>query len=783
MNKDRLSALEGLVFGHRIPVLVLFLLLTLGMAWSATGLRIDAGFSKLLPLEHEYMQTFVEYRAEYGGANRVLVALTVDEGDIFTPEFFEVLRRATDEVFFIPGIDRTRVSSLFTPNVLFTEVQEDGFSGGPVIPGDFDNSPQALERVRENVLKSGFVGRLVANDLSAAIISAQLLEQDPNSGKKLDYLLVAEQLEERIREKFLAEDHGVPGLNIHIIGFAKIIGDVADGAADVAFFFLIAILISAVLVYLYARSWRLTWIPLLCSMVAVVWQLGMLPLLGYGIDPLSILVPFLVFAIGVSHGVQMISSIGSEIYDGADFEQAARRSFRRLLLPGGIALASDTIGFITILQIDIGIIREMAITASLGVASIILTNLILLPVLAAGLGRADEHRKRLKQRAGHMHPLWDRISIVARRGPAAGVIVVALGLLGFGVWQAGQVRIGDLHEGVPELRPDSRYNQDSRVITERFAIGVDVMSVIVETKAEGCIDYDIMAEVDRFEWSMRNVDGVQSVIGLASIARKVNSGWNEGNIKWKSLPRDPRNLAQVVSYTPTSSGLLNRDCSTMAILVFTEDHRAETIQRVVDAVKDFRDNSPQADLDFRLATGNLGVMAATNEAISAAQYPMLLYVFSAVILLCLITFRSIVAVLCIVLPLALVSLLAYAVMAMLEIGLKVNTLPVVALGVGIGVDYGIYIYSRLQDLLKQGIPLQEAYRQTLSITGNGVLFTAVTLGVGVATWIFAPLQFQADKGILLTFMFLVNMLGALFLLPALAAWLLPEKYRHGHKNR
>jgi predicted RND superfamily exporter protein len=167
-------------------------------------------------------------------------------------------------------------------------------------------------------------------------------------------------------------------------------------------------------------------------------------------------------------------------------------------------------------------------------------------------------------------------------------------------------------------------------------------------------------------------------------------------------------------------------------------------------------------------------MAATNETVSAAQFPMLMWVFAAIILLCLITFRSLRATLCIVIPLALVSILAYALMALLEIGLKVSTLPVVALGVGIGVDYGIYIYSRFRSYLAEGLPTQEAYRKTLNVTGNGVVFTGITLALGVATWIFSPLKFQADMGILLTFMFLVNMLGAIVLLPALAYWLKPK---------
>lgn len=210
----------------------------------------------------------------------------------------------------------------------------------------------------------------------------------------------------------------------------------------------------------------------------------------------------------------------------------------------------------------------------------------------------------------------------------------------------------------------------------------------------------------------------------------------------------------------------------MPVLLYTTDHRAGTIDQVVREVKRYEAEHGSDLTDFRLAGGIVGVWAATNEAVETAQFPILFYLFSAIIILCLVSFRSVAGTLCIVLPLGLVSLLAYALMNTLEIGLKVNTLPVVALGVGIGVDYGIYIFSRFQSLLKEGCSVTEGYFTTLAISGFGVIFTGCALAVGVATWIFSPLQFQADMGILLTFMFLMNMLGAILLLPALAAWLL-----------
>jgi predicted RND superfamily exporter protein len=760
--------IENLIFGNRRLVIAFFVVMTAFMAWQASHLRVDAGFAKMLPLEHEYMKTYVEYRDQFGGANRVVIAIRAREGDIFTPEFFQVLQKVTDDVFFIPGVDRTRVMSLFTPNVRFTEVVEDGISGGNVIHDEFEPTPEGFATVRENLLKSVYVGRLVANDFSAAIVVAELLEVNPNTGERLDYIDVASQFE-AIRDKYSGDAVGID-FDYHIIGFAKVIGDIAAGAARVVLFFLIAFLITAIFVYVYSQSFKLTAIVLSCSTVAVIWQLGALTLLGYGIDPMSILVPFLVFAIGVSHGVQMVSAYGSEVYEGASSITAARSTFRRLLVPGGIALLSDTIGFITIMLINIAMIQEMAITASLGVAAIILTNLVLVPVLVSYSQFDQIYKMRLERRHSHMDPFWNTLARVTEPRNAAIVCVIAIVLFIVGGWKAADVKIGDLHSGVPELHGDSRYNIDTDVITEKFNIGVDVLTVIVESVPEGCTDHEIMTTIDRFEWQMRNVPGVQSVLGVGGVAKIITAGWNEGSMKWRILPRNPSTMAQAVTYIDTSTGLLNSQCSVMPVYIYTVDHKAETIDRVVAAVKAYQAEHGSEKANFKLATGNVGVMAATNEAVSEAQFPILLWVFAAIIVLCFITFRSLRATFCIVIPLALVSILAYALMSVLEIGLKVSTLPVVALGVGVGVDYGIYIFSRLHEILKQGKSLPTAYRETLNITANGVLFTGITLAIGVGTWIFSPLKFQADMGILLTFMFLVNMIGAIVLLPAIAVW-------------
>ncbi|HEX2853778.1 MAG TPA: MMPL family transporter [Opitutaceae bacterium] len=759
------------IFRARTPLVCGFAALTLVMGWFCLRLRVDASFNKSLPADHPYIRTFTKYQGEFGGANRVMIALVARKGDLFTPEFFRELKTVTDEAIFLPGVDRAQVQSLFTPNVRYVEVIEDGFAGGTVIPADFQPSPASFARVRENIIKSGKLGQLVANDFSGAIVSAQLLEIDPATGRKIDYAKVAEALE-AIRRR--GEHANGGAITVHIIGFAKVIGDVGDGARGVLALLGISIFVTALLVWHYAGRWKLAAAPVLCSLVAVVWQLGGLTALGYGIDPFSILVPFLVFAIGVSHGVQKICTFRNEMFKGHEGPVAARLAFMQLIVPGIVALLTDTVGFLTMLVIKIPTIHELAITASLGVGVIIITNFFLLPILLSYLQLPGSYGIWVASRRQKTDALWGRLATIMKPAPSLLVIAGCFALGAWGWWKAGQVRIGDTQAGVPELWQQSRYNRDTHLITSRFSVGVDILSVIVESVPNGGVDYDVVTLMDQFEGHIRQVPGVQTVISLPSIAKMVNSGWNEGSLKWRILPRNPQALAQAISPIETASGLLNADASVMPVMIFLADHRAETLRAVTDATQAFAAAHPSPKAKFLLASGNAGVMAATNEVVHAAQTPIVAWVFGAVIVLCLLTFRSVRATLCIVVPLAIVSWLAYALMAILGIGLKTSTLPVVALGVGIGVDYGIYLFARLTTALKGGAFFEDAMLTALRDTGSAVVFTGLTLAIGVSTWIFSDLKFQADMGLLLTFMFLVNMLGAIVLLPAMARWL----YRH-----
>jgi len=542
----------------------------------------------------------------------------------------------------------------------------------------------------------------------------------------------------------------------------------------VLLFFLVAFAITAVLLYFYSGSLKLAALTLLCAMVPVVWLMGLLPVLGFGIDPMSILVPFLLFAIGVSHAVQMTHAWRLEVMHGAGALTAAQNAFRRLFLPGAMALTITAVGFLVIMRIEIDMVRELALTAGLGVALILVTNMMLLTVLLSWTRLNPFEMRRTVGAETKDDWLWRRLRTLAEPRRAVVVLVITALLLGAAAWKSRDLRTGDLGHGIPELHEDSRYNQDAAAIVASFSIGVDVLSVIVQTHGVdgACTDFGMMDTIDRFETTLRGVHGVQSVVGLPGVAKTINAGWNEGNPRWRVLSRNPAVLAQSVTPVDTGTGLLNTDCSAMQVLIFTRDHEGPTIAHVIREVKAFRDANRDERIDFLLASGNVGVMAATNEAVDEASITILVLVFGAIALLFFLEFRSWRATLCIVLPLLIAAVFCNALMAMLGIGLKVSTLPVVAIAVGIGVDYGIYFYERMAHRFSQGDALPDAFYEALRQRGTAVMFTATTMSVGVGTWIFSALKFQADMGLVMAFMFIVNMLGALLLLPSLAALLL-----------
>ena len=880
-----LQKIENWFFKFRLPVLAAFVLITIVMAYFAVQIRMDAGFAKQLPNSHSFVKTYYEYQDDLSGTNSITIALRKTEGDIFTKEYLSKLFNLNNTIRYLPGVNQGSMQSLWTPNIRVMRVTEEGFESSEVIPGTVTPeslTPDIIESIKERILTGGHVGSIVANDFTSSLIKVELTEYNPKTGEKLDYLKLGQEIE-TIRDEYEQGDY-----RVEITGFAKMISDIASEAYNVVIFFGLAFFLTVLAVYWYSRSWTLTFLPLICSLTSLVWQFGMLKILGFGLDPLAILVPFLVFAIGVSHGIQQVNQITKEVIEGQTAEYAARASFSRLLVPGSMALVTDLVGFGTLILLPIGMIQELGITASIGVAFKIVTNLIMLPLAASYARYNKSFATRAQSAISYRQNLMGYFGKLARPREAVITLSVSAVLFVGAAYLASERHVGDLHAGAPELRPEARFNQDINEITKRYNVTTDVLVVITEALNTGglnpCRSTYVVDAQNNLHWYLENIPGVTKVISLSSIAKRALSGYAEGNLKWSYLPRNAQALGFATSVVDPSTGLINEECSIMPIYVFTEDHKATTISTVIESVeeynrkfrelddtitfktliakpaegtdvipyvdnlggeetniedlldinnpkvftddefadfgymngfntrnillgpglinyyrdidsfddnvnymvkdikqseitiKEFFKNNPEFEniifesdeIKNRLASGSVGIQHATNEVIEKGELPMMIIVYIVILILVFVTYLDWRATICCTVPLTFATMLGYAFMDLAQIGLKVSTLPVMVLAVGVGVDYAFYIYNRTQTRLKEGMNITEAFEHTFANTGAAVVFTAITLAIGVSTWSFSALKFQADMGSLLTFMFLINMVCAMTTLPALA---------------
>ncbi|MCS3835686.1 hypothetical protein HNR03_000266 [Pseudomonas sp. JAI111] len=776
------NRLEGIIFNHRRWVVLLCVFTSLMLGWFASKLEINASFERMIPQSHPYIRNYFDNKDDLRGLGNMLrVVVENKNGTIYDPEFVEALKKVNDTLYLIPGVDRAWMKSVVMPVVRWTEVTEEGYANGPVLPSDYDGSARALNDFKRNVERAHVRGSLVSNDNRSTMILVPLLQEDPQTRAPLDYNQLSKILDKDIRGQFGGEASNV---RIHITGFAKLVGDLMQGMLQVFVYFGLAALVTTVILLVYTRDWRSTSLVILSSVLAVVWQLGLIQILGYQLDPYSILVPFLVFAIGVSHGTQKMNGIMQDVARGTHKYVAARYTFRRLFLAGLTALVTNVIGFAVLMVIDIPVIKNLALTASLGVGTLVFTKLILVPVLLSYVGVSEEAARRSLQGesndqagrgfAGHFSRFV--VSFTQPRRATAAVLVAAV-LGGGGFIVSLGVSVGDLDPGAPELRENSIYNQDVAFINKSFGVSSDQFAVIVKTKNGFCDRYESLIEGERLTARLRQIPGVQLTSSLAETVRSAIGAGYEGDPKWQTISRNQGLIDMaVVRAVASSPELANIECTVTPIIAYLSDHKAQTLAEVVSVVEAFAREHDTEDRKFLLAAGSAGIDAVTNIVVHDANRTVLWLVYASVVLCCFLTFRDWRAVVVALIPLVITSFLCEAIMVFLGIGIKVATLPVIALGVGVGVDYALYLLSVQLKLQSRGHSLAEAYTVAVNFTGRVVCLIGFTMAAGVITWVWSPIKFQADMGLLLAFMFLWNMIGALLLIPALSYFLLRNKH-------
>lgn len=758
-----LSKLEQLIFKAPAFFLAVIVAITLFFAVRLGDIRVYTDFADLLPQGHPYIKLHNEIRDTFGGANGIIISVEVEEGDIFTNDTLARIERLTQGADSLPSVNHNLVTSLTHRTSRKIWLSE---SGDVKSEPFFDSlkgtySDEELNAMRGDVIASPAVyGLLVSPDLKAALIKAQL-----NEGA-IDYERVFSELQ-AMREKEAAE-----GVKIHATGHPVLVGWTYSYLNQIMMIFVLTVAIMIILLVAYFRRLYGILIPLAGILISSTWGLGFVSLLGYNLDPLTLVVPFLIAARGLSHGIQIVERYYQELPTSETGREAAQRTFESLFRPGSLGVISDGIGIFLISLGSIPINTKLAYYGSLWALSVIFSVLITVPLILSMLPKPKYEEKA--------NPLGDTLSLYAKvlSNRVAGFIVllVAVGALGFGGLVATRVQIGEAEPGSPLLYRDHDYNVSSKAVNDEFP-GSEEMYVIAHTDEEGGLKRpEYLAAIADLQRYMMTDPALGGSKGLPDLIVRVNRLLHNNDPRWLRAPEDPGYTGGLMFAYMASSPIpgalkefTNPATTDANIILYYKDHQGSTIRRATHMLKTWiNDPAHQIEgLEFRMAGGIVGVTAAGNEAAYQTNLMVIPLVFALIFVFVTMFYKSLHAGFIMLSAMVFATTLSYGYMGLVGIGINVNTVPIIAIGVGVGIDYSIYMMDRIREEFLKFDSIPKAVERALSTTGLAICFTALTLICGVIMWVlFSDMRFQADAAKLLIVMLIFNAVAALAIVPA-----------------
>jgi len=780
---------SNFIIERRIWVLSIISIITLFFIYKAMDLKIYTKFADLLPQKHEYIKVHNRIRAQFGGANTINMILQVREGNIFNPITLQKIKDITDELYLIPAVDRFKILSIATNLILDLVATSGGFKFEPIMWPDVPQTEKEIEDLRYRVYASVFYGSFVWFDSKKTLITADFFEDE------IDYSVVFKELL-RIQKKYEDENHI---LSIH--GEPLHLGYVDSYKGSVMRIMGITIVVMLFLFLFYFRSLKGMFIPIIASLISGVWGMGFMVLLGYNLDPLVMVFPFLVAAMAACHSVQVIKRYVEECIECEDSKTASKRVVEHLFKPGFTGIITDATGIILIALTPIQILQKITITCTFWSIATVIIAMLLVPCMLSYLPFPHKSVTRLRKKS-----LLDRVltafgAWIPKRGCWVILLIFAI-LLVSGCYLARTIQVGDAVPGSSLFWPWHRYNRDGF----RIAFSMPILSplyVLMEGEVMDdilrCSDKqkkwkcgDNFKEIYRFEKFIRETPGMLVMFIDSVIITFPGYNWiiHEGDPNWYFFPPED-NLLIWLYYQTFNTGVpgsSDRYCdgaeATAAnIIIYCRDKMTPTIKTVMGRVKEYinKHSRLQPHMKYKLAGGAFGVQAAINEVIEKYQIRTLGWSLLAIFLFCAIVFRSFLAGIILVIPLIVSNIIAFALMATgflytipTPITITTSTLPVSAVGIGLGVDYGIYLLSRIIEEYKISNDLNTAITKSMTTTGKAVIYISTTLTVGILFWVISPLMFQAMMGFFLAVILFLNMVGALLLVTSFVAIFKPK---------
>jgi predicted RND superfamily exporter protein len=782
-----MNKLSDFIIEKRILILSITMVITFFFAYKLKDLKVFTKFADLLPQGHEYIKLHNRIRSQFGGANSLVLVLQVREGDIFTPQTLQKIKDITDELYLIPAVDRFKIASIALKKMMLVEAISGGSRVVPLMWPEVPKTQEEAVTLREKVYGSFFYGSFVFFDCKKTLITADFFEDE------IDYSVVFKALR-RLQDTYEDTNHI---LSIH--GEPMHLGYVDSYVGDVLRIMIITFLVVLFLFYYWYRSIRATVLPILAALLSGVWGLGLMSLLGYNLDPLILVFPFLVASRAACHTVQVVKRYSEECLIVKEGKRACKRVIEGMFKPGFTAITTDAMGIILIALTPIQMLQKITIVCTFWCIAQVIIAMIFIPIVLSFLPISSNLLKKFEKK-GVLDRVLARVGFLMGGKGSLLVFAMVPVLIILGYLGAKDIQVGDAMPGSSLLWPWHRYNRDGFRIAFSMPIVSPLYVVMEGEKQDDLLSCpgkqkrtcaDNLRDMFRFQTFMQGTAGMKVMFtrSIISMSAGGSSFVHEGDPNWSFFPTDDREVcfsyrtAVLMGEPGTMDMFVDAEDKSANIMIYCRDKTATTIKSVIARVKEYVDNHSelQPPLHYKLAGGAVGVQAAINEVIEEYHWKTLVWALLAIFLICWVMFRSIVAALILTIPLIISNLIAFSMMATgifyllpVPITITQSTLPVAAVGIGLGVDYGIYMLGRILEEYKIGKDLKGAITSSMTSVGEPVVFTALAMTAGLVVWVFSPLMFQATMGFFLATILLLNMLGGLLLVPSFVAIIKPR---------
>ena len=743
-------------------------------------------FSDLFPKTHPFVKTFKDH-PNFGNPLTVTMMVKRTDGkDIFNAETFDKIWKMSRDVDLVAGVDHDQIISIATQKARYTVLTSDGIYSNPIMDETAPTTPEELTEIRRRVNESPVVRTfLVSQDSTAAIINATFIE------RLVDYGVVFEGVQEIIK-KYSDGQH-----TIYVAGWPTLTGWVYHFGTDTIKIF--AVTLSLMFVFLFVAMRNLAGVvtPVIVSTFSAIWGFGFVGWIHSPVEPLLMVVPLLLIARSFSHSVQATERYYELLAEIGDKRKAAEMSLAVMIAPGTLGIFTDVCGLLLVALAPIPALERFSIFTGFWALMLIPTSVILTPVLLCLLPAPKNVEKLVghSKESGAINKILNvtltRLALLST-GPAAkysAAVFVVLTLISVSLMF--KLQVGNPVEGSNLLRYDSEFNTAVRAINKSFP-GVMTLEVIFEGK-EGRIvrQSDTLVSMRNLQRCLESQEHPPTAtLSMADYAPEANRLFNGGNPKWLLIDRDDASASAAASAlllgtSPVAfSHIANFEQTNATVSLWYANNKQETVDQALADTRLCLDSIGLEHDKFRirLASGSIALQQSINETVDRYQWYIMAGINLVIAIGCTLAYRSFAAALILLVPVNLANVMLTAYMVLAGMGLDVNTLPILAIGIGVGIDYGIYMLSRICEEYKGSKDMSDAIKSSLVTCGKAILFTAVLMTIGIAPWYFlSELKFLADMGLLLCVVMTINMILALVLVPLLVYLFNPKFVSSEHQ--